>query len=184
MKPGQEPVAIINFWYAPENRPLWFKSTPDFDAVIKKRFENTWQNASKGKLKHWLVSPEGYLALAIVLDQFPLNMYRGQALSFATLEQAIRISRDAVDKSIDQQLVPEMRVFLYMPLMHSERLEDQKLSVELFSRSSLLDNLRFARHHRALIERFGRFPHRNELIGRVSTPEEIAYLTSKEAFRG
>ncbi len=173
---------ILDFWYSDENRACWFKSTPKMDATIKARFESTWQQARDGALDHWKNNAEGCLALAIVLDQFPLNMFRGEAMSFSTEQQAVAIAHHAIAASFDQQLPAERRAFLYMPLMHSENLADQDEAVRRFGMAGLDSNLRFAEHHRELIRRFGRFPHRNAILGRVSTAEEKAYLASDEAF--
>ena len=178
------PADIIDFWFAPENRDFWFRSTPEMDAWLKQRFEKTWHAASTGLLDDWRETPEGCLALAIVLDQFPLNMFRGRPESFATESRAIDVTRHAIDNGFDEKLPPQHRVFLYMPLMHSENLADQDLSVALFEAAGLEDNLRFARHHRELIRRFGRFPYRNAILGRDSSKSEQEYLASKEAFSG
>jgi uncharacterized protein (DUF924 family) len=120
----------------------------------------------------------------IVLDQFPLNMFRGEAQSYSTGEQALEVAADAVARGLDRELEGERLAFLYMPFMHSENPGDQEQSVALFEAAGLEDNLRFARHHRELIRRFGRFPHRNAILGRPSSAEELAYLASKEAFLG
>ena len=111
-------------------------------------------------------------------------MYRGQARSFSTEARAIEVVLGAIDQGLDQQAPPEQRAFLYMPLMHSEELTHQDLSVSLFEAAGLASNARFARHHRELIRRFGRFPHRNRALGRDSTAEELAYLASDQAFTG
>ena len=175
---------IIDFWYAEESRPFWFKSTPEMDTIIKNRFERIWQQADNGELDHWLDHAEGCLALTIVLDQFPLNMFRGTALSFSTEQKAVVVSHHAITNGFDRQLPPEQVMFLYMPLMHSENLIDQDEAVRCFTLAKLEDNLRFAEHHRNLIRRFGRFPHRNEILGRQRTKEELAYLASDAAFTG
>ncbi len=179
-----EPAQILDFWFADGMQKQWFRAPPALDARIRARFESTWEAAARGEFSEWLQSPDGALALAIVLDQFPLNMYRGQPQAFATERQAIAISHDAIDRGHDRRLPHERVAFLYMPLMHSEEIDDQTLAVRLFERAGLSSNLRFARHHRDLIRRFGRFPHRNAILGRPSTPEELAYLASDEAFRG
>lgn len=175
---------ILEFWFADTMRPAWFRSTPQIDGQIRMRFEDTWRAAAEGRLDHWQDSADGALALAIVLDQFPLNMFRGRRESFATEAQAIAVAKKAIDEGLDQQLATERVAFLYMPLMHSERLADQDLSLRLFEAAGLQDNLRFARHHHELIRRFGRFPHRNEILGRTSTVLEQIYLASDEAFTG
>jgi len=175
---------ILNFWYNPPMPQHWFNSTAEIDADIRARFESTWAAAKAGELDTWKQTPEGCLALCIVLDQFPLNMFRGQAQSFSTEQQAVAVTKYAVEQGFDQQLPPERVMFLYMPLMHSEHLADQDASVRLFTAVGLMDNARFAEHHRGIVQRFGRFPHRNEVLGRASTPAELEYLNSKEAFKG
>lgn len=178
------PRDILDFWYAPDMRERWFSSAPALDASIRERFEALWRQAAAGELDAWKDTPEGCLALAIVLDQLPLNMFRGEAMSFSTEQQAVGIARHAISRGFDRQLPPERLAFLYMPLMHSENPADQDQSLALFEAAGLEGNLRFARHHRELIRRFGRFPHRNAALGRQSTPEELAYLASKVAFLG
>ncbi|MGV6818157.1 MAG: DUF924 family protein [Thiotrichales bacterium] len=175
---------ILDFWFSEEMRSRWFSSTPELDLEIKQRFEDCWIAACDGKLDSWAATANGALGLIIVLDQFPLNMYRGTAESFASEAKAIQITRIAVTEGLDRQLEPERQAFMYMPLMHSESMEDQNHSVELFEKPGLESSSRFAKHHREIIQRFGRFPHRNALLGRISTDAEIAYLNSKEAFLG
>jgi len=175
---------ILDFWFSDEVRKLWFKSTPEFDALLRERFEALWTRASCGELDGWLQSAVGCLALVLVLDQFPLNMFRGQAQSFASEAQSREVARVAIDKGFDQDLDARARAFLYMPFMHSEVLADQQLALQLFAQPGLEDNLRFARHHHGIVEKFGRFPHRNEALGRESSESEIEYLNSKEAFTG
>lgn len=178
------PIHILEFWYSERMRKHWFASTPALDREIRDRYQALWQQAAAGELDHWQESAEGSLALAIVLDQFPLNMFRGQPKSFCTERQAISVTLNALKKGHDKHLPKDRLAFLFMPLMHSENPEEQDLSVSLFGQYGLKDNIRFAEHHRELIRRFGRFPHRNVILGRESTPEELAYLASKEAFRG
>ena len=179
-----EAQEVLAFWFAERVRKRWFDSTPELDAEIRSRFQSLWERAAQGALEDWAGQPEGALALAIVLDQLPLNMFRGDARSFATERAAVGLAHEAVRRGLDRALEPERRVFLYMPLMHSEDLADQDESVRLFESGGLEDNARFARHHRELVRRFGRFPHRNAILGRESTPEELAYLASDEAFTG
>lgn len=175
---------IVDFWFSAAVRPLWFNSTPAFDRQLRDRYESLWQQAAEGKLEHWAKSAEGVLALVILLDQIPLNIYRGQAQSFATEAKAREIAGRAIEKGWDIKLSDEQRSFLYMPFMHSESLEDQDRSVMLYEAAGMQDNLKFAKHHRELIRRFGRFPHRNAILGRESTSAELAYLASDEAFHG
>ena len=178
------PREIIAYWYSSRLKKCWFSSTPALDDEIRERFESLWHEAMAGGMDHWRESPEGCLALVIVLDQFPLNMYRGRAASFSSESEAVETARYAVEKGFDRLLPREQLSFLYMPLMHSEKLVDQDLSVKLFEQAGLMESLKFARHHRGLIERFGRFPHRNRILGRENTPEESDYLASDEAFKG
>lgn len=178
------PEDILSFWYTPPMPEHWFASTPTIDADIRERFGALWEQAAAGEWDHWQATPEGCLALCIVLDQFPLNMFRGEARSFSTEQQAVAVTKHAVAKGFDQQLPVERRSFLYMPLMHSEHLEDQDESVRLFEAAGLEANARFARHHREIVQYFGRFPHRNTALGRESTAEELTYLASKDAFTG
>jgi len=175
---------VLAFWYAPEMRARWFDSTPALDERIRTEFEPLWQQAAAGELDHWQDTPEGALALVIVLDQLPLNMYRGRPESFATEQVAVAVAKQAVARGYDKLIPKDRLMFMYMPLMHSENLDDQDLSVQLFEAAGLADNLRFAEHHRGIVRRFGRFPHRNAILGRESTPEELDYLASPQAFKG
>lgn len=173
---------ILEFWFSEQGRRYWFQSTEELDREIQKKFESTWEAARDGKLEDWKHSPEGALALVIVLDQFPLNMYRGQAKSFSTEAKAREISRYALAEGFDSQLDQSYKFFLFLPFMHSESMEDQERSVELFTGAGL--ETRWAKHHREIVRRFGRFPHRNASLGRQSSEEELAYLQSDEAFKG
>jgi uncharacterized protein (DUF924 family) len=178
------PTAILAFWYAEEMRSKWFASTPQLDALIKEKFETTWEAALRGDLDAWLNNPDGCLALAIVLDQFPLNMFRGSAKSFSSEHKAIAVAKHALGLGYEKLIERAKVAFLYLPLMHSENLPDQDLCVQLFAAAGLENNLRFAQHHREIVRRFGRFPHRNAILGRPSSAEELHYLNSKEAFLG
>lgn len=173
---------ILDFWYAEPMARRWFNSTAELDREIRERFEPLWRLAMTGQLEDWRQTPEGVLALAIVFDQLPLNMYRGEARAFSSEALGIALAREAIERGLDRQLPPPRRLFLYMPLMHSERLADQDLSVEKF-RAAGLDTT-WPEHHREIVRRFGRFPHRNALLGRTSTPEEAAWLAAPGAFRG
>lgn len=179
-----KPVDIITFWFLHRVKQQWFKSTPALDNEIRDNYFLLWKQAAAGELDAWSDSAAGCLSLAIVLDQFPLNMFRGQAKSFSTENKAIKIVKASILKGLDKDLTKEQKAFLYMPLMHSENLSDQKRAVTLYQRAGLESNQRFAEHHQSLIQRFGRFPHRNIALGRESSEEEIAYLKSKQAFLG
>ena len=175
---------VLNFWYTEPMKSSWFKSTPEVDALITENYEFLWQYAADYNLELWQDTPEGCLALCIILDQFPLNMFRNKALAFSTEQHAVDVCKHAIINDFDQQIDKSRLSFLYMPLMHSENIDDQDLCIERFAQAGLEDNERFAKHHRGIIEQFGRFPHRNETLGRESTPEEIEYLNSKSAFKG
>ncbi|MCI0506704.1 MAG: DUF924 domain-containing protein [Gammaproteobacteria bacterium] len=178
------PADILQYWFAEEIKPLWFNSTPEFDAELKDRFLDIYDAALDGKFSDWKQSADGCVALVVVLDQFPLNMFRGQPKSFEGEAKARDAAREAVANGFDKQLPDEQKAFLYMPFMHSEQIADQELSVELFDAAGLKNNLRYAIHHRDIIRRFSRFPHRNKILGRPSTRAELEYLASKEAFHG
>ncbi len=175
---------IVAFWFAEAVKPLWFAATPEFDEALRERFLTTYRAAATGRLEDWEQTSPGALALVIVLDQFPLNLFRGQPGSFATEAAARSVADRAIAGGFDRALSPEQRSFLYLPFMHGEALADQERSVRLYQQAGLEESLRFDRHHRDLIRRFGRFPHRNAILGRESSPGEIAYLASPEAFLG
>ena len=174
---------ILDFWFDPENKSAWFKASPEMDEEIRLRFEGLWQQAADGSLNHLIKDASSALAMVILLDQFPLNMYRDDGIRYSTADAAAKITRRAIQAGWDEELGNEQKAFLYMPLMHSEKLVDQDLSIACYEKAGLQENLRFARHHRDIVKRFGRFPHRNQALGRESTPKEQAYLDSKEAFK-
>jgi uncharacterized protein (DUF924 family) len=178
------PQEILDFWFSNEVRKLWFNSTPGFDALLRDRYQAAWEQGRRGELDHWTQSATGCLALVIILDQFPLNMFRGQALAYSTEARSRDVAQTAIQRNFDRQLEVQQRAFLYMPFMHSEELADQRRALELFDQPGLEGNLRFARHHHDIVAKFGRFPHRNETLGRDSSAAEIDYLNSKQAFTG
>ncbi|MEE4377995.1 MAG: DUF924 family protein [Candidatus Competibacteraceae bacterium] len=177
---------VLGFWFSERVKPLWFNATPTFDQELAERFLTVYRAAAAGALLDWEETPEGALALVVILDQFPLNLFRNQPESFATEAESRHVAERAIAHGFDNTLRDEQKTFLYMPFMHSEDLADQDRSVALYEQagSGLGENLKFAHHHREIVRRFGRFPHRNSILGRDSTPEEIAYLNSKEAFLG
>lgn len=178
------PQDVVDFWFSDSARPLWFRSTAAFDQQIRERFLATWRLARDGALQGWTASAQGALALILVLDQFPLNLFRGTPKSFCTEAAAREAARRAIHFGFDSELDNDQKVFLYLPFMHSEDPADQDRAVELCSLAGLQDALKWAEHHRELIRRFGRFPHRNGVLGRISTPEEQVYLSSDDAFLG
>ena len=178
------PIDIINYWYSDRIKKHWFSSTPWLDQEIKDNYEQIWLQAADGKLEEWKNTPYGCLALVIIFDQFPLNMFRGTARSFQTESKAIEVTMTAINNGFVKMLSKDKLSFLFMPLMHSENIEDQNLSVKLFYEHNLSSNLGFAKHHRDIIKRFGRFPHRNNILMREHTKEETEYMNSKNAFKG
>jgi uncharacterized protein (DUF924 family) len=178
------PQEIIDFWFSDRVKSQWFASTPELDKEVMEKYEAIWEQAASGELDDWGDDPDGCLALVIILDQFPLNMFRGQAKSFKTEDKAVDVALTAVNEGLDQKIEKEKLAFLYMPFMHSEDLTNQDISVKLYKENNLDANIKFAEHHRDIIRKFGRFPHRNGILERESTAEEIVYLASKNAFKG
>jgi len=168
---------ITEFWFSDRVRANWWTKNPAFDQELRDRFSSTHQRAVQGELAGWRATPEGRLAEIIVLDQFSRNMFRDLAGSFAHDAQARELTYDAIKHMDDRALVPEQRAFLYMPLMHSESAADHDEAVRLYSSDpALSNNLNFELKHKAIIDRFGRYPHRNKILGRKSSAEELAFL--------
>ncbi len=168
---------VLDFWFDRRVKPLWFKKSEEFDREIKERFEPVYLQAKTGELDQWRIVPQSSLALIIVLDQFPRNMYRQTPQAFATDDKAVEVTKYAIARNYQQSLTSEQQIFLYMPLMHSEERSEQALCVELFTKLGKEENLKFALKHQKIIDRFGRFPHRNQILGRESTPAEKEFLT-------
>lgn len=175
---------ILRFWFSDVARPYWFRRNAQFDETLRERFLSTQQAATRGDLAHWTESPTGTLALVIVLDQLPRNLFRGTPAAFACDAQARHVAHQALTQGFDEQLPAEQRSFLYMPFMHSEDLADQQRSLALFQAAGLEANLPHAQQHHDIIARFGRFPHRNHVLGRESSAEEQRYLQTPGAFHG
>ena len=184
--------AILVFWFGQPGAPdegqyhkAWFTKDADFDAQIRQQFSTDTEKAAAGEYADWLAVPNAAVALLLLLDQFPRNLYRGSALSFATDDHALKVAQHLVNTGADKTLPPFYRFFAYLPFEHSEAIADQNRSVELmralvqaepeFSKD-LENGLDYALRHREVIERFGQFPHRNEILGRQSTPAEKAFL--------
>ncbi|HEV7352624.1 MAG TPA: DUF924 family protein [Brevundimonas sp.] len=178
-----DPNAVVAFWKAagPER---WFAKDDAFDAEFGRRFMAAHLAAARRDLDDWGATPEGALALLILLDQFPRNVWRGTGHAFATDPLGRRVALQTVAADLDLALENDLRRFVYLPLQHSEGMEDQDRQVELFqTRMTRAPDDRWAEHHRGIIVRFGRFPHRNPALGRDSTPEELAWL-AEEGFKG
>jgi uncharacterized protein (DUF924 family) len=168
------PDAVLTFW-RDAGRERWFRKDDAFDAEFRDRFLDAHEAAARGELDDWASNADGSLALLILLDQFPRNAFRASPRMYATDGKARDIAIAAIETGFDAQVDPELRSFFYLPLMHSERLEDLDRCVEL-TRPLGGEQHRYAQHHRAIIERFGRFPHRNAILGRESTREEMQFL--------
>lgn len=172
---------ILDFWFAPENQQNWFSKSDAFDQTLEKRFKSTLLSAQKSELWNWRSSAEGRLAEIIVLDQFSRNLYRESSLAFAQDALALALAQEAVSQGLDQQLRPNQRSFLYMPFMHSESPLIHQYALKLFEDLGNPMNLDFEKKHKVIIDRFGRYPHRNAVLGRVSTAEETEFLTQPDS---
>jgi uncharacterized protein (DUF924 family) len=166
---------VVAFWLA-AGHERWFEDDAAFDGEIRERFAATYQEAAAGLRSDWENSPEGALALVIVLDQFPRNMFRNSARAYAADPLARAVAHHAIAKGFDQNVAMPERTFFYLPFEHSEDLADQERSVALMRATGDADSLKWAELHADIIRRFGRFPHRNAVLGRTTTPEEQAFL--------
>lgn len=169
-------VAVLDFWFSPDQQPLWFVKSVEFDEKIREQFADTHRRAALGELWNWRQNAEGRLAEIIVLDQFSRNLFRDQPTCFAQDSMAVALAQEAISLKLDQQLDPIQRKFLYMPFMHSESLYLHEFALKLFQRLGDDLSLDFEKKHKVIIERFGRYPHRNQILGRISTFEEIEFL--------
>ena len=169
------PADILAFW-RDAGPDRWYMPDDAFDAEVRRRYHDLWRKASAGELSSWEASDDGALALVIVLDQFPRNMFRGDIRTYASDALAREAAQRAVESGLDARIDPVLREFLYLPFMHSEYLADQLRCIELSRKAGLAESAKWAEHHADIIRRFGRFPHRNFLLGRASTPEEQAFL--------
>ena len=169
------PQEVVEFWRSAGPKK-WFAPDPAFDAEIRERFLATHERAAAGRLADWEKTAQGALALLLLLDQFPRNMFRKTPRAFATDAQALEVARRAIKAGFDLEVGNEMRSFFYLPFMHSEELADQELCLKLYRDYGNEDGIKFAEIHLDAIRRFGRFPHRNEILGRESRADEIDYL--------
>ncbi len=179
--------AIVDFWFGPptdperlSHRQLWFRSTPEFDAAVRRELLEDHRQAVAGALQHWEAAAESALSLVILLDQVPRNIFRSTPRAFASDAQALAVTNRALARSFDLAVPPAWRLFFYLPFEHSERLADQQHGIRLIERlpavSGRAGDGRMSRLHLEIIERFGRFPHRNAILGRASTAAELAFL--------
>jgi uncharacterized protein (DUF924 family) len=175
--PKHDPAAVLRFWFEEIDRSLWFRKDADFDKLLAERFGALHAQACAAELSAWRGTPHGRLAEIIVLDQFSRNLFRDSPRAFAQDGMALVLAQEAVRAGYDAQLDAQERVFLYMPYMHSESLAIHDAAVKLFTRNGIQNNLDFELKHKAIIERFGRYPHRNAILGRTSTDEDLVFLS-------
>ena len=170
-------ASVLKFWFQEISPEQWWKVDAGFDALIAEQFAELHEQATRSELYEWRVDPRGRLAEVIVLDQFSRNLHRGDRRAFASDNMALALAQEAVAAHADAALTPEERAFLYMPYMHSESKAIHEVAVQLFKNSGPQSNYDFELRHKAIIDRFGRYPHRNAALGRPSTTEELAFLT-------
>jgi uncharacterized protein (DUF924 family) len=173
---------IINFWFQELTPKQWFFKDPEVDQKIALRFTDLITKASQGELFSWRSSPEGRLAEILLLDQFPRNIYRNRPQAFATDSLALILAQEMVLLKIDMKLAIPYRAFVYMPYMHSESPLIHQEAIKLFAQEGLEENYNFEIKHKEIIDRFGRYPHRNNTLNRSSTPEEIEFLKTHSGF--
>lgn len=170
---------VLNFWFEETEPSQWWKKDPEFDQVISDRFKDLHKQACRCELFRWRETPLGRLAEIIVLDQFSRNIYRDNWRSFASDPLALALAQGAVRYGTDELLDQQHRNFLYMPYMHSESLKVHEQAIKLYEKKTEPSTLNFEKRHKVIIEKFGRYPHRNEILGRESSPLELEFL--KEA---
>lgn len=168
---------IISFWFKDISKSSWFVKSDDFDQLIIDKYSAIHEKAINGELYKWRVTAQGRLAEIIILDQFSRNMFRDTAKSFASDALALALSQEAVLQGADGELTQIEKNFLYMPYMHSESLKIHEVAMDLYERNESESTLNFEIKHKNIIEKFGRYPHRNAILGRKSTIEEIAFLS-------
>lgn len=173
------PSDVLKFWFEEIDPSYWFKKDNQFDEKVRSLFLKTYEAIMAGATSDWRKSPDGRLAEIIVLDQFSRNMFRGNARAFAGDPLALKLAKEAVANGDDQTIPTQRRSFLYMPYMHSEEKSVHEEAVKLFSQLGLENNLKFERLHKKIIDQFGRYPHRNKILGRISTAEEIEFLKTE-----
>lgn len=172
---------VLNFWFEEIDQSLWWKKDGSFDQLIIERFSDIHNKAINNQLIDWRKSAKGALAEIIILDQFSRNMFRDTARAFAYDEIALELSQQAVAAKLDLELSAVENSFLYMPFMHSESEEAHEQAVKLYEKNGIQNNLDFELKHKAIIDQFGRYPHRNEIIGRESSAEEIEFLNEQNS---
>ena len=175
------PNEVLEFWFKELSPKDWFSKNDALDAQITLRFSDLIEHAKKGQLNHWRATALGRLAEILVLDQFSRNIFRGQVEAFVADDLALQLAQEAISVNADQELSTQERSFLYMPFMHSESVAAHEEAVQLYDQPGMELNLEFEMKHKVIIDRFGRYPHRNKILGRDSTTEEINFLTEKNS---
>lgn len=178
VKNEDEPMhqTILNFWFEEIKPSQWWVKDAEFDALIAKRFGDLHQQAARCELYTWRQSARGRLAEVIVLDQFSRNIYRDTPLAFASDKLALALSQEAIASKADKELSPIENSFLYMPFMHSESASIHTIAADLYKNNGIESNYNFELKHKVIIDQFGRYPHRNKILGRESTAEELVFL--------
>lgn len=181
--PAADAQSVLEFWFGapgtPEHgafRDIWFQKSDAFDAEVTARFAALYDRAKAGDLDGWAATPRGALALILLLDQVPRDIHRGTPAAFATDARALDVAKQALRDGHDSALIPLERLFLYMPFQHSEDVVEQERSLALYERLGMEDAQKSAHRHHEIVARFGRFPHRNDVLGRATTEEEAAFL--------
>ncbi len=174
--------SVIRYWFDDLGSDGWFKGGSEVDDEIRRRFWKLHGQASRGRLDHWMDYAYGALALIILLDQFSRNLYRGDARAFINDERTLAHAKRSIDLGYDEQVQDEEKIFFYYPFEHSEFIEDQERAVELFEEYGNENYLKYAHWHKNIIDRYGRFPHRNAALARVSTRKEEKYLAEGGGF--
>lgn len=172
---------VLSFWFNETKPESWFKKDPHFDEQVKSLFLGTYNEAMAGNTSPWRKTAQGRLAEVIVLDQFSRNIFRDTPQAFAGDDLALNLAREAVRLGEDQMLSPIEKSFLYMPYMHSESKKIHQEALRLFGQKGLEESLQYEIRHKNIIDRFGRYPHRNKILGRKSTPEEIEFLKQPDS---
>jgi uncharacterized protein (DUF924 family) len=188
---AHSPGELLAFWFSDQVRPRWFAKDAAFDELVRQRFAASAAAAASGALDGWTIEPESCLALVLLLDQLPRNVHRGSPRAFAVDAKARQVAEVAVARGFDARIPLDRRFFFYMPFEHSEDAADQRRSVALFrrwveahgdrSREWVAETMRYVLRHQEVIDRFGRFPHRNQILGRQSTPAELEFLAGPDS---
>ncbi len=168
---------IINFWFKEADKSNWFAKNDEFDQLLISKYSEIHSKAIKCELYQWRDNPKGRLAEIIILDQFSRNMFRDSPLSFAYDSLALALSQEAIMLKVDKELTKIERSFLYMPFMHSESLKIHEIAIDLYKKNDIESNLQYEIKHKEIISKFGRYPHRNKILNRKSTKEELLFLT-------